>query len=274
MSPNEIVREKMNECLEAGAEQFKSSIRPIYGSSINGVPIHIGTCVLIEVSKIKYVVSAAHVFDEKKYTSLYIAARSELELLTGEIFTTQEVDGKRRNDHFDFAWMQATSELLSNLDDVDFISENELASGQENPQGRLYLALGYPNSKNKKLNVQQKTVTPKYLRYSSTVKPNASLCEKLNITGNEHLFLDFCSKQSKDSDGNIVSSIKPTGISGGGLIDMGLVSKPENLSIGASNIGKLAGVLIENHREHKAMSAVKIDVIMNQIKKIPNNTST
>ena len=265
----------MNECTEAGAKQFMSSIRPIYGSSKNmSAPIHIGTCILIEISKTKYMVSAAHVFDENKYNSLYLGARSELELVVGDIYTTQKVNGNRSEDHFDFAWMKLTSELLSKLDNVKFISENDLANEQEDPHGRLYLALGYPNSKNKKVNIQKKSVTPKFLKYSSTVKSKPSLCEKLRITGNEHLFLDFDSKQSKDSDGNIVMSVKPTGISGGGLIDMGNISKPKNFLPGIPCVGKLAGILIENHKEHKAMSAVKIGVIVNQIKKSPNKANS
>ncbi len=265
---SDVVKEKMNECVEAGGKQFMASIRPIYGSTNSGVPLHIGTCTLIEVAQNKYIVSAAHVFDENQYSSLYFGSSSELEPLEGNIFSTQNVDGKRSNDHFDFAWMKIPQKLLSKLNNVNFISENDIANGKENSKGRFYLALGYPNSKNRKINILQKSVKPMYFKYGATVQSNIKLCQKLNISGNQHLFLNYDLKGSRNSDGNKVASIKPTGISGGGLIDMGIFASTDKLLPDVSFVGKLAGILIENHKAHKAISAIKINVIVDQIKKM------
>ena len=267
---NEAVRDRINKCSDVGAAQFISSIRPIYGSFSGEIPEHIGTGILLEIAGINYILSAAHVFDHSECASLYFGPNSGLELLEGEIFTTEKVAGKRFNDHFDFAWMKLPTELPLKIKNVKFLAENNFANGQEDPKGRIYLALGYPNSRNE-IRFSEKSFIPKYLKYSSTVKQDPVLCNKLNITGSKHLFLNFDSKTSKDSEGNIVGTIKPTGISGGGLIDMGIVSKPENLLPETPCRGKLAGILIENRNEHKALVAVKISVIVDQIKK--NNFS-
>lgn len=269
----QIVREKVNECTDAGAEQFILSIRPIYGSSAQGSPIHIGTCILLNVRQENYLLTAAHVIDENKYSSLYVGGETELELIEGDFLTTRKPEGGRSNDRYDFAWTKLPKEFLAKLGKVEFIYEKDLAVNRANTNGRLYLALGYPNSKNKKVDNRKKSVTPKYLKYSSIVKPNTALCQKLGISGNEHLFLDFDSKHSKNSDGLIVNSIEPRGISGGVLIDMGSISKPGQLVAGNPCKGKLAGMLIENHKDHKAMLAVKIGVVINHMKKttVPNN---
>jgi hypothetical protein len=264
---DEIALEKMNECSEAGAGQFKSSIRPIYGSSRNGTPRHIGTCILLNLNQENYLLTAAHIVDENKFSSLYVGTRSELELIEGEFFITREPVGGRINDHYDFAWKKLSTEFLAKLKNVKFIYEKDLAINLENTDSRLFLALGYPNSKNKKVNLLQKSVTPRFMKYSSTVKPNTDLCKKLGISENQHFFLNFNSKHSKNSDGLIVNSIAPKGISGGALIDMGSFG-PKQFEPGIQCKGKLAGMLIENHKEHKAISAIKIGVIINQIRKL------
>jgi hypothetical protein len=264
---NEIVRERMNECADAGAQQFIKSIRAIYCSTEQGTPDHIGTCILVQVKQTKYLLTAAHVIDNNEYSSLYIGGETGLVLIEGNFVCTEKTDSGRENDYYDFAWLALSEELINRIGDVDFVSDDRFSSYSGATEGRLYLALGYPNSKNKKVNHQNRSVKPHYLKYSSTVKPNSALCQKLGISGEQHYFLDYNSKHSKNSEGLIVNSVGPRGISGGALIDMGNISKPEQYILGMPCSGRLAGMLIENHKEHKAMLAVKLDFIIEKIEK-------
>jgi len=253
---SEVVRERMNECTDAGAQQFIGSIKPIYGSSHNGNPIHIGTCILLQIEKRKFLLTAAHVTDKNEYTSLYIGGGTELIL----------IEGDRKKDHYDFAWLKLNEAFINKIWDVNFADETQLLFNNDDTEGKLYLALGFPNSKNKKINTQETSLTPKYMKYSSTVKQNDALCQKLRISGADHLFLDYDSKYSKDDNGQIVNSYAPRGISGGALVDMGKTSDPKSYIPQTPCTGKIAGMLVENHKDFKAMSAVKINVIVEQIK--------
>jgi hypothetical protein len=265
-SIGEIVRERMTECTDAGAQQFIGSIRPIYGSTENGNPIHIGTCILLQIENLKYLLTAAHVIDENEHSSLYVGGESEVILIEGDFLCTKKPEGGRDNDHYDFAWLQLSDQFIGKMGNVCFAEEKQFSNYNGQTEGRLYLALGYPNTKNRQINTQEKSVKPHYMKYASTVKPNDVLCKKLGVSGKDHLFLNYNPKHSKDEAGKIVNSIVPRGISGGALIDMGNIAKLDSYIPGASCKGQIAGMLIENHRDCKAMSAVKVGVIVEQIK--------
>ena len=142
-----------------------------------------------------------------------------------------------------------------------------IVSDTENTDGKIYLAIGYPNSKNKnkEINRTNTSVTPHLFSYSSTIKQNSDLCQKLKISGNEHLFLNYNSKYSKDTNGLKINSISPKGISGRALIDMGNITQIEQYETNVLCNGKLTGLLIENHQEYCVMCAVKISVITQAI---------
>lgn len=264
-SINEIIRARINKCSDKAAKKFINSVRPIYGASINGNPIHIGSCLLLQVDGNKYIVTAAHIIDENKTSSLYIGGKHELVLIEGDFLCTSRPDGDRSKDHYDFALMKLNSDLVKKIGYKHYCSENELVTTYLNPKGRCYLALGYPHSRNKKINLSKKSVKPYYLKYTSIIVSNEQLCKKLKITGNDHYFLSFDPKKSKDSSGNIVNSVAPRGISGGALIDLGDFSKPYNLLDTAPCTAKLTGMMIENHPDQKAMVAVSIRIIIDQI---------
>jgi hypothetical protein len=227
---------------------------------------------LLNLGHENYLLTAAHIVDENKNTSLYVGTGNELELIEGEFFITREPEGGRNNDHYDFAWTKLSTDFLSKLERVKFIYEKDFAINLGNHYERLFLALGYPNSKNKNVNVPNKSVKPKFQKYSSIVKPNNDLCQKLGVSGNEHLFFEFDSKHSRNSDGAIGNSIEPRGMSGGAIIDMGRIGLKQ-LVPGTPCQGKLAGMLIENHKDHKTILVIKIGVIIKKIKNCVNDLS-
>jgi hypothetical protein len=257
----------MNACADDGAVQCISAIRPIYGSTDLGRPEHIGTCIFLDIDKNKYLLTAAHVIDENQHTSLYVGGDKKLVLIEGDFTSTEKPGDDRNKDHYDFAYLLLKDGLLKKLGNIDFFNETAISENREDTTGRLYLALGYPVSKNKKSDPSAKMVQPHYLKYSSTIKTNTVLCQKLGISGKDHLFLGHDSKYSRDSEGTIVNTIAPKGISGGALVDMGNIARPEQLKDNIACKGRLAGLLIENHKEHKSTVAVKISLIIEAIKR-------
>jgi hypothetical protein len=64
-----------------------------------------------------------------------------------------------------------------------------------------------------------------------------------------------------------VNSLKPTGISGGALIDLGNLADLDRLAEPGS-AGRLVGLLIEHRTRHKAMVAMRMTTIIRAINEI------
>jgi hypothetical protein len=79
------------------------------------------------------------------------------------------------------------------------------------------------------------------------------------------LLLKF-EKKSKAFTGETTDSITPHGSSGGVLIDLGRID-PQSLSSSSQFTPRLAGILIEHHPASKAILAVKIQSIIEVIRK-------
>ena len=126
------------------------------------------------------------------------------------------------------------------------------------------MALGYPNSRNKKLDHAKRQARSRRATYAASALRDDKFAESLGITGADHLFVKY-EKRSQDASGAIVKSFSPVGMSGGALIDLGKVSSPSNLS---SSIGlefRLAALLIEIHLTRNRMVAVKIGTVLSAL---------
>lgn len=262
---NEAVREKMNQAADLGATQFINSIRPIYGAKLGGTPLHIGTCLLVEWNDEYYLITAAHILDQNKETTLYVGVGGELCKLIGECQVTCSPEGKREGDHFDFAWMKLSESSLKEYKSFDYIKEHQMMPEHSSPGAHLHLALGYPNSKNKKCDNVNNTVTPKYMKYTSTILDRPELCREYGVSSEVHLFLGFDKKQARDEDGNIISALSPQGSSGGAFIDMGNVSHPDSFRPGHEPQGRLAGMVIQSSSKYQVLVAVRIHSILKNI---------
>ena len=258
---NEIVLERMNECVEVLVRKFMNSVRPIYGSTEHGKPYHIGSCVLIEIDKKKYLVTAGHVIDHNKTTTLYVSGKSQLVQLEAEALITNSDTGRRDDDKLDFAILSLSDEITAQLGNVVFINESGMSDVVIENEARLYLALGFPNSKNKKVNNEENKVTQNPFVFSSTLNLDEDVFKEVGAKASQHYLLKFCSKYSKDENNKKVNSISPTGASGGALFFINGMNNLESYRPGAECIGKLTGILIENHKQQKVIMATKISVI-------------
>jgi hypothetical protein len=262
----EAVRDRMRELTEAAAGQFSEAIRPIYRGTKEGLPEQIATCTLLHLGNHKYLATAAHVVDDNtdNESTLYTggAPGGPLIEINGDFWITQKPGNDRNNDRYDFAVWKISQTVIDGLGDIKYFTDHEIGDKRTSAVGRIYMMLGYPNSKNKKVDAQGKSVKPTYSKYTGTVKANLELTKKLNISGDDHVFLDFDNKHSKDSEGNVVNSINPRGLSGGALIDLGSLATPDNFDVASNARVRLAGILIEHQSDDKVIVAVKIGLIL------------
>ena len=151
--------------------------------------------------------------------------------------------------------------METRADHVVFINESGMSDVVIENEARLYLALGFPNSKNKKVNNEENKVTQNPFVFSSTLNLDEDVFKEVGGKASQHYLLKFCSKYSKDENNKKVNSISPTGTSGGALFFINGMNNLESYRPGAECIGKLTGILIENHKQQKVIMATKISVI-------------
>ncbi len=262
----ELAWERMNECTDILAKKYLMSVKAIYGAKENGRPEHIGSCVLLEHKKKKYIVTAAHVIDNNKYTSLYISGEKNLVLITGQCLITVSPEENRRKDKLDFSIIPISDEISFQMGNTTYLTEKEWQLNSLPENERFCLVLGFPNSQNKKIDPTKKVVKQEPFVYSSSLKNDADLFKKTECHKDYHYLLDFCGKHSKDSNNVTVNSIHPKGVSGGGLFLIEGMANPENYSSESMCRGKLLGILIEFHKEQKVLIFIKLSLVIQAVK--------
>ncbi len=135
-----------------------------------------------------------------------------------------------------------------------------MALSPASARGSLFTALGYPNSKNRKYNPKKLTVKPRLLPYSSVHVLDLDIAKTLPNGGADHIFMTY-GKQSRDTDGKVVNSASPKGMSGGMIIDAG---KPADLEVLVGSKTPqllLAGIVIELKKK-RILLGVRLSVVV------------
>lgn len=263
----EIVFKRMHECTVTLGEKYIKAVRAIYGCSHNQTPIHIGSAILLEYGKEKLLITAAHVLDNNAETTLYVNGSEGLLEILGDVHITNSPSKDRKDDDLDFGFMSLSDEFIEKLGDVYFITEDEFLLSDLGEKERLGLALGYPNSKNKKHDNINNKITPSPFVYSSTLRTDRDVFIRCGFNIDTHFLLDFCHKKSKDENNTLTNSVAPKGISGGGLFLIEGMSDPESYKLGTPCSGKLIGMQIEINKIEKVLISVKLSVIINALTK-------
>ena len=260
LSVNEIVRERMIACGDKALAQFHDAVHPIYCSTEHGQPDQEGSCVLLEINGKRCLMTAGHVIDANRFSSLYVGGR-ELQLIECEFFTSHAPNGDRGKDRYDFAIAELSDDFIAKLGRARFLRDDDISRSVAPTSGHLYQCLGFPNSQNRRVDVAAKKITPRRGRYASNTIGKPALLKQLQISGADHLIIDH-RKHSKDEKGNKVSSYALPGFSGGAVIDLGKISDPAVAAGMTPCEPRLAGLFIEYHKEHQAIVATRIDTIL------------
>ncbi|MEX0289746.1 MAG: hypothetical protein AB3N14_11605 [Flavobacteriaceae bacterium] len=238
---------------------FRNAIHPIYGTTNQGRPDHIGSSVGIVYKNQRCLLTAAHIIDEAEKTDLHIGKR-ELIGITQSFQITPKHKGRREGDHYDFAISKVTEDLAMRMGEGAFLSEDHLA---EDEPAHAYAFVGYPNSKNKKIDHQSRRVTPVLCMYTGTPSVSELILKKHNISGNDHIMVKHDGKKGIDSEGKRINTFGIRGMSGGAAISLGQLAKPERLFSDQVPAPKLSGIIIEHHKREKVLLATKLSTILN-----------
>jgi hypothetical protein len=260
----QIRNERALEYMALARKKYERAVRPIYGRTRRGVaPTHIGSCVLLSMRDVKFLVTAGHVTDHTKETTLHVAGTEELVPLSFDAGFTTNPDKPRDEDVYDFSVCALSDHMQSKLGDVRYITEVEMYKALPFGRSRLRMVMGYPTSKNKKgIDNPRKHIRGTIWTYVSLAVDDANTAINLGIPIGDHVFVEFNDKESFNPDGLGTHSITPTGASGGAMFELGRLDDPERLAKPAQCEAKLAGILIEYKPRNKMIVATSMKPVL------------
>lgn len=260
-----VIRERISECSTSVGTQLGPAVHSIYGSPDGRSLVHIGSAVLISYKDRHLILTAAHVVDEAKNAALHISANGGLALLEGDVWQTVRPKGGRKEDKFDFALWPVSPKLLKQLGPARFLSAEEMVRSPIGTKGHCYLAVGFPNSKQKKIR-KLKAIANRW-QLMCTAFDGCPFPPECGFSAQTHLFLKFDKKFSTDKDWKRVNSLDPRGVSGGAVLDLGKLSDVESLAKPARPEGRLIGIAIEYHKDRGIIVVTRLKPILPEIER-------
>lgn len=257
----ESIRMLMRSASEKAEATFRTAVRPVYGITSNEIPKQLGSAVLIVIDGTRCLLTAAHVIDANHETTLYVGGDTTLVEISAEFDATVAPKSGRHDDHYDFAIAPLPETMLSEMTALKFINEQELAPPAANREKVLYTALGFPNTINKAPLAGASKVHGQLLSYSSFARFQPALALKLDVSGDEHVFIDH-RKHGRDETGRKVFSVGPRGMSGGAIIQAADFGDREVLLGRKPPEPKLAAITIELYKNHQTLLGTRIDAML------------
>lgn len=244
---NQIIYERKLEWVQK-TRDYDAFCKPVYALKDDEL-IHLGSAVFTKYKTRKFLITAAHVLEECKNSSstFCIIANNQIIEILGGLY-----HGTLSEDPLDFAWLEVNIKegILYQEKFIELFSYNQL--GGDN---RLYMALGYPNSKNK-VSIATKLANPKLISYSSSARHEE-----------DFIFVDY-EKENCIRNGAKVNSPDLKGMSGGPLFDLGDLGNIKNHI--QQPAPRLAGIIIEHNLHSKTIRCTKINTIFSDIDRVLN----
>lgn len=266
ITQDQAAKDWLKDRTDQSREHFSKSVRPIYAVSAYDTAMVVGTSFLFQVDARRFLVTAAHVIDWNQQSTLYVAGSRSLEQITGIAGVTRAPATGRSGDKYDFAFMELSNEFAERVGADAFLNADDVTENRGTMEGRCFMALGYPVSRNKPkpIAITGTHAVGKSWVYSDSCHTIDRVFTEVGASPATHVLLKF-DKRSKVFGGGITDSINPQGASGGILADLGRID-PASLAPSAQFNPKLAGILIEHHSSSKAIVALKIQLIIDAIR--------
>ncbi|MFT6443417.1 MAG: hypothetical protein ACJASM_002978 [Salibacteraceae bacterium] len=208
-------------------------------------PIPLASSVLIKAKEKHFIVTASHVIEETSRRDIKICLNYEYITLGGNWYYPKV-------DRLDLAVMPLDSVSASVISEhfgfyqIDAINPDHSLSRDEQ-----FYTFGYPCSKTKVINHQQKIKIKGYL--TQTKLQDKSICNLLGVHPNIHILLDLNSKNLKSSiSGEPIKPPEQYGMSGSGIWHIPV------LNYNLQDIPLiLSGIYIEYHTQQNSIVATR-----------------
>ena len=258
-SLQKFTQKRLDELASGAQNKYHTIMRPIYGADKKSEPYHIGSCLLIQIGSAHFIATAAHIVDIAEKTTLYLGGLKKLIELNGTFYKSGD---DRKNDKFDCAIMKLSEDDLDKIDNLNFLTSDDLDPNDLLDENNLYFAFGYPTSQNKKKNLKDKKIKPYPLSFTGQMAKDYSY-KNVRADKNIHLLISFHKQKTKDEGGKKMIAPDPYGFSGGGV--WRLANWKEFAGINQPKF-KLVGILTQWDSENAVLMATRISFLVEIIK--------
>ena len=233
-----VIRQWVSRRAHAVQRRFEAAVRPVFVVE-RDVPVQVATCVLLMVEKLLFILSAAHVLDERE-RGLYVFGPHGLVALTGEFITsTPPAIGGRKADKADVGVVQLSSTAQSSLAGAGSLTPSDLALDDRVASASgpwHYLVLGYPSTRFKTF-VREKRLKGEGFILTARPAPH-DVYQELGVADFSHVVLMFDRQDVTNISGRVTAP-KLSGVSGGGVWALGPVDDEQ------ARDAKLAAIAVE-----------------------------
>ena len=252
----EYMIQKIAAQAETESRKLLKYITAIYRVDAASNPEQFGTGVFLNVADQYFLVTAAHVLDDNKDSTLYIPSNKSGNLVTleGPSFKSIADGGDRNNDRTDVGVVVLKPELVNEIGRDSFLPVSMTDVDDTGKQGDIYIAMGYPAKKNEKVDLVKNTFKRSPASYTANILPDEKLAA-IGVQRGSHLLLAFKKRHSRDTAGRDITAPDPYGMSGGPLwrFDIYTGQKPAS---------RLVGILIEWRDEVGGILAIRIPIVL------------
>jgi hypothetical protein len=244
----------LRENLSAAERRIQNAVCPIYGCDDRGKPYLIGSSLLLSVGDKLLLVTAAHVLDWNRDTSLYVAGPVKPILIEGDSYRTQPPKAGRDKDLADLGIID-----VSNLPRVQWsryriLTPADLDVDDCPAEHILYGFAGFPVTRNR---VYLTTIKLSSMACVVVASPSDAYA-RLELHPATHFLGNFDRNRQVDSVKGLFTGPDPKGMSGGGVWRLGA---PKEFSMGTAS-ERLIGIGIEHRKDDKVLLGVRVSAVV------------
>jgi hypothetical protein len=266
-STSDIYKSVAKERATKAQRRFTHAVLPLYGVTEVGEPEHLGSSFAVKVEEKYVLITAAHIFDKSNYTAIYVSNGQGFIEFPKQWFVTNKPEAGRGDDKFDLAFASLGDAEVADIGPEKFLQGEKLRTPNHTYEvGSVFMCSGYPNSKNKKIDRAKDSMLVR--RYHYTGMFSQSMQSKFNLLGlnkSYHLIVEHDEKSFTDEKGKKTNGIALRGMSGGLITYLGRVTDLNILKGVDYGPILIAGMLIEYHKSHNSIVALRFDKIIEQI---------
>lgn len=212
------IRGFVSDRAQAMARRLSSTVRPIVVEAKAGLD-PIGSGVLLGLGNAKFLLTAAHVLDQRASCRLLLSTTAGTRPIGGEIVeSVVPASGSREDDQVDVGVVRLSDTACEGVPPKDWIRASQTDVDEEGysepTRGSTYLVLGFMATRAKLDVAERRTKVPMFMLTSVAAPPE--VYRKLRIDDESYLALEFDRRRVITPAGQQTAP-RPLGISGGGI---------------------------------------------------------
>jgi hypothetical protein len=252
--------QRLRENLKEAERRMQQAVCPIYGIDRQDRPQLIGSSVLFRVKEQSFLVTAAHVLDFNKESTIHIGGPTELVELTGNSYRVRPPPSGREADVLDFGFVDISNTPTERWSRYRFLTPHDLDVDDVPARHALYGFVGFPETRNRP---QARTLQLSSIVCVLVPSP-AERYDSLRLNPVTHFAGEFDREKQLDPEKGLITGPDPRGLSGGGVWRMGL---PEEFA-NDTNSERLIAIGIEHRKSAKALVGVRVALVLAMIAKV------